>query len=479
MRQVISILTEQQIDKYLLNPRRDLLKLAVRCDIHPTMRPSSRLFEQTPIAENLRRRLRLPFFMRRSECDAMENTLRYLLHHMRCGVYVRIQCNRLAMFVPFVNTEYRNPWSSQLKWDPRFRTLDEYLDEWQRLYHKIDIIGDPSRWWANGNLVCNVVPPGFWNGHGTVALRDMLVETCARFDVDDCEFFVNVRDHPQLKADLTDPFDAFWGSCPPPALPDEVRRDSYCPIVSSFVADDFADLPFPSVDDWELASRKVFPGDCRDLYTRVIPDVPWNERVSTAFFRGSATGAGVTAATNQRLQAALLSKQWTMDDRYNGRNPIDGVAFLDAGVTSWNPRHKKMPGSPLQFLDRESIEVALANRVHMRDQIRFKYQLYIAGHCAAARYSFLMQSGSVIMRCASPSRNESSLWFFPLLEPWVDHVPVAADLSDLAERIAWCKQHDLECERIVENCRRLYDRFISRNALMEYCCLVINTIAQR
>lgn len=160
----------------------------------------------------------------------------------------------------------------------------------------------------------------------------MLVETCARFDVDDCEFFVNVRDHPQLKADLTDPFDAFWGSCPPPALPDEVRRDryvivavvsrsclitfnSYCPIVSSFVADDFADLPFPSVDDWELASRKVFPGDCRDLYTRVIPDVPWNERVSTAFFRGSATGAGVTAATNQRLQAALLSKQWTMDDR--------------------------------------------------------------------------------------------------------------------------------------------------------------------
>lgn len=61
----------------------------------------------------------------------------------------------------------RNPWSSQLKWDPRFRTLDEYLDEWQRLYHKIDIIGDPSRWWANGNLVCNVVPPGFWNGHGS------------------------------------------------------------------------------------------------------------------------------------------------------------------------------------------------------------------------------------------------------------------------------------------------------------------------
>lgn len=28
-----------------------------------------------------------------------------------------------------------------------------------------------------------------------------------------------------------------------------------------------------------------------------------------------------------------------------------------------------------------------------------------------------------------------SMWYFPLLEPWVDHVPVKADLSDLKEKI--------------------------------------------
>lgn len=27
------------------------------------------------------------------------------------------------------------------------------------------------------------------------------------------------------------------------------------------------------------------------------------------------------------------------------------------------------------------------------------------------------------------------MWYFPLLEPWVDHVPVKADLSDLEEKI--------------------------------------------
>lgn len=28
-----------------------------------------------------------------------------------------------------------------------------------------------------------------------------------------------------------------------------------------------------------------------------------------------------------------------------------------------------------------------------------------------------------------------SMWYFPLLEPWVDHVPVKADLSDLEQKI--------------------------------------------
>jgi hypothetical protein len=31
------------------------------------------------------------------------------------------------------------------------------------------------------------------------------------------------------------------------------------------------------------------------------------------------------------------------------------------------------------------------------------------------------------------------MWYFPLLQPWVDHVPVKADLSDLAEKIQWCR----------------------------------------
>lgn len=36
----------------------------------------------------------------------------------------------------------------------------------------------------------------------------------------------------------------------------------------------------------------------------------------------------------------------------------------------------------------------------------------------------------VTSRCVA-----DSMWYFPLLQPWVDHVPVKADLSDLEEKI--------------------------------------------
>ena len=42
------------------------------------------------------------------------------------------------------------------------------------------------------------------------------------------------------------------------------------------------------------------------------------------------------------------------------------------------------------------------------------------------------------------------MWYFPLLRPWVDHVPIAADLSDLAEKIKWCREHDDECRQIAQ-----------------------------
>jgi hypothetical protein len=70
--------------------------------------------------------------------------------------------------------------------------------------------------------------------------------------------------------------------------------------------------------------------DPRDLFTQenfTKFACAWEDKVDTAFFRGTATGGGVTVDTNQRLQCSHLSHLWASDPRWAGRHthpPHDG-----------------------------------------------------------------------------------------------------------------------------------------------------------
>src|SRR5262249_30353973 len=46
-------------------------------------------------------------------------------------------------------------------------------------------------------------------------------------------------------------------------------------------------------------------------------------------------------------------------------------------------------------------------------------------------------------------------WYYDRLKPWQHYIPVAADLSDLAERVDWARAHDRACQEIAEAGRRL------------------------
>jgi hypothetical protein len=41
-----------------------------------------------------------------------------------------------------------------------------------------------------------------------------------------------------------------------------------------------------------------------------------------------------------------------------------------------------------------------------------------------------------------------SQWFYDRLVPWVNHVPVAADMTDLLDIIDWLRRHD-ETARVI------------------------------
>jgi hypothetical protein len=188
-----------------------------------------------------------------------------------------------------------------------------------------------------------------------------------------------------------------------------------------------------------------------------------------------ALGGGVTPATNQRIHLAQLSYDWSKDAQLNGTSSATAtVAYLDAKITGWNLRDKKIASEPMTHLRPRDFPFEgdkAKNFVPIYKQSSYKYLIYAEGHCAACRYGFMMQLGSVILKVESQCVADQ-MWYFPLLRPYYDHVPVKADLSDLREVLEWCHAHDEECRLIAQRAKEVYGKSRSRNRTIIFypCC---------
>jgi hypothetical protein len=156
--------------------------------------------------------------------------------------------------------------------------------------------------------------------------------------------------------------------------------------------------------------------------------------------------------------------------------------YLDAKITAWNRRDKKIASFPMTYVKKDDFPFMKGdlkdNFVEIYKQGNFKYILYVEGHCAACRYGFMMQLGSVILKVDSLCVADQ-MWYFPLLKPFVDHVPVKKDLSDLREKIEWCRKNDDKCKEIAESAQRLYSYYISTDGVLDYMQAVLFQIASR
>jgi len=477
--------------------------------------PSENVYEREEsynVVSDINLRLDLPFHKCLTPASTM-NTLKYLFFHMKCGIYVMIRDGKLRIFCPFVNSEYRNVWGDVIRVEGS-DDLGRYYADKRKFYRKENVEYDRSKWWANGNIICNELcrpedkdKMQYWGDHFLAPMRDMLAEAANQRQLPDCEFFINKRDYPQLKVNVprgepVEPYGFIYDKDDrDPAqdvdLCEEHKFKTYAPIMSFYAArpDRFADVPWPSSEDWEAACGLVFPqtffhkkdergrakfdGNPRDLFTEANFrkfERGWDDdRVATAFFRGTATGGGTTVDNNQRLKVAQLCHDWKDDEEKGGEEP-----FLDAQIVGWNLRDKKVANGPMTYLRRHNFSFT-AGRHHFTpiyEQSKYKYLVYVDGHCAACRYGFMMRLGSVILKVA-PRQVADTMWYFPLLRPYHDHVPVKADLSDLEEKIRWCRENDDKCRQIGENALKFYEKHVGRKATLDYIEMICKQVAKR
>jgi len=349
-----------------------------------------------------------------------------------------IRDSKVRVFCPFSNRDYQNTWGGKLGIEgvEGDESLDNYYSKKVGICRKENIVQDRSTWWANGNIVCNEMTPNknedkykiqVWGDQFLSPLRDMLAEACQQRQIPDCEFFLNKRDYPQLKVNVdrgipVEPYGFIFDKDDRDPEQDidlfeDHKFKTYAPIVSFYAAaeDRFSDIPWPSSEDWEGACGLVFPQTFiykevdeegypvfkspRDLFTEANFrkfERGWDEgRVATAFFRGTATGGGTTIDNNQRLKIAHLSHRWKDDPEMGGDEP-----FLNAAIVGWNLRDKKVADHPMTFLRPSNFEFSAGKHLFtpIYEQSKYKYLVYVDGHCAACRYAFMMRLGSVILK---------------------------------------------------------------------------------
>lgn len=88
--------------------------------------------------------------------------------------------------------------------------------------------------------------------------------------------------------------------------------------------------------------------------------------------------------------------------------------------------------------------------VSYNDQMKYKYHLLIDGNVSSYTCSgWRFFSNSVVFIPESPWIQ----WYYQALTPYVDYIPVAADLSDLIVKIEWAIDHDKEAKKIAEQAR--------------------------
>lgn len=394
------------------------------------------------------------------QANAVIDTFRYMFNKLKKGIFIKIVDNKLRVFLPFSKANFTNEWSEHIKVNKSkhgnmnnfFRKVSEmqgYRFNPRKINNNID------EWYGNNCLVRYERPIAEGDSNvGTV--KNMLEELCAHRKIPDIELFMNRRDFPVLTRDGTEPYNNIWGSSNQPLVSHEYEK--YAPILSMATSDRYADLAIPTWEDWTRVQNnegKWFPKSCK-VYPEAF-DTKWDDKKPTAVFRGGTTGCGVTIDTNQRLKAAYISSVTAPDE--------DGVAYLDAGISNWNVRPRKLEDSKyLQTIDVKSMPFGLASRLSPSEQSEYKYIINIDGHVKAFRLSLELSMGSVILLVKS----DWKIWYSSLLVPYEHYVPVSADLSDLVDMVKWCRNNDDKCRQIAKNAKTFFDTYLQKEGILDY-----------
>lgn len=176
---------------------------------------------------------------------------------------------------------------------------------------------------------------------------------------------------------------------------------------------------------WKLNTLRHFG----QLHLVPCNDVPWEEKVDRAVFRGNLNGYLKDGATHNAMERCLALPRCRLIWEYKNSKLVDARLRSTMNMVPDVIGDFNLTADPLP----------------MRNMTSYKGIIILEGNDVSSGLKWAMLSSSVVLM-AEPLFTSWAMeeW----LEPWVHYIPIERDFSDLEEKVAWMIRHDAESRRI-------------------------------
>jgi hypothetical protein len=163
--------------------------------------------------------------------------------------------------------------------------------------------------------------------------------------------------------------------------------------------------------------------------------VPWAERVGIVLWRGTLTGVGAATSETMRADDSSLRQRTRM-------------CLILNGISGTDVKIHKIENN-ISAVDRERLARygLIGKKIKQASWTKHKFAVDVDGHTNAWSNLFIR----LLLGCCTlkiSSQYGFRQWYYNKLKSWEHFIPVRADMSDLVEKIDWCRAHDDECARI-------------------------------